>query len=109
MPRARSWRKTCLAVRNRVQSARSIAHPDETRLKAFDTGGVRKLRRRLTGLGKRSGARVVYCYHNDTLPLFMLFSYAKSAAVDLTPDQKGRIAARVAKYLRTHWQRRRKP
>jgi hypothetical protein len=35
------------------------------------TGGVRKLRWALEGRGKRGGARVVYYYHNDAMPIPM--------------------------------------
>ncbi len=34
------------------------------------TGGGRKLRWKATGRGKRGGARVIYYFHNDSLPLF---------------------------------------
>jgi hypothetical protein len=36
------------------------------------TGGVRKLRWALEGRGKRGGARVVYYYHSDAMPIFAL-------------------------------------
>lgn len=35
-------------------------------------GGVRKLRWGLEGRGKRGGARVVYFYHSEAMPLFAL-------------------------------------
>ena len=34
------------------------------------TGGVRKLRWALAGRGKRGGARVIYYFHNEQVPLF---------------------------------------
>jgi hypothetical protein len=42
------------------------------------TGGVRKLRWRLEGRGKRGGARVIYFYHSAQVPLFSLTAYAKN-------------------------------
>jgi mRNA-degrading endonuclease RelE of RelBE toxin-antitoxin system len=43
-----------------------------------ETGGVRKIRRALAGRGKRGGARVIYFYHNERLPLFLLAAYGKT-------------------------------
>jgi hypothetical protein len=34
-----------------------------------DTGGVRKLRWRLPGRGKRGGARAIYYYHSERPPV----------------------------------------
>ena len=42
------------------------------------TGGLRKLRWALEGRGKRGGARVVYYYHSDAMPIFALTAYAKN-------------------------------
>ena len=47
------------------------------------TGGVRKLRWRLEGRGKRGGARVIYFYHSADIPLFALTAYAKNRRADL--------------------------
>lgn len=48
------------------------------------TGGVRKLRWALEGRGKRGGARVVYYYHSEAMPLFALTAYAKNERADLS-------------------------
>jgi len=48
------------------------------------TGGVRKLRWALEGRGKRGGARVVYYYHNEVMPIFALTAYAKNERADIT-------------------------
>jgi hypothetical protein len=34
-----------------------------------DSGGVRKVRWSRAGTGKRGGVRVIYFYHDDTMPL----------------------------------------
>jgi len=63
------------------------------------TGGIRKLRWQRPGMGKRGGARVIYYYHDDTMPVLLLLAYAKGVADDLSADQKRRMAALVAELL----------
>lgn len=57
------------------------------------TGGVRKVRFAASGRGKRGGARVIYYYLDDTMPLYALLAYAKNAKNDMTPDEKRAAAA----------------
>jgi hypothetical protein len=60
------------------------------------TGGVRKLRWGRRGVGKRGGARIVYFYHDDAMPLYLLMVYAKAQQEELTPDEKRRVQALAA-------------
>lgn len=46
--------------------------------------------------GKRGGARVVYYFRDEGMPLFLLTAYPKNAADDLTAQHKRGIAAAVA-------------
>lgn len=68
------------------------------------TGGVRKLRWALAGRGKRGGARVIYYFHNEHLPLFLLSAFAKNQKANLSMAERNamrRLApALVAGYLR---------
>jgi hypothetical protein len=57
------------------------------------TGGLRKMRWRLSGRGKRGGARVIYYFHDGDMPLFLLLAYAKAAAENITAAEKRRMAA----------------
>ena len=57
------------------------------------TGGVRKLRFAASGRGKRGGARIVYYYLDERIPLYALLAYAKSDQADLTPDESRAVAA----------------
>lgn len=52
------------------------------------TGGVRKVRVALAGKGKRGGARVIYYYYDETIPLFALAVYGKGEKIDLNADEK---------------------
>ena len=50
-------------------------------------GGLRKLRWRTAGRGKRGGVRVIYYWIQDENTIFMLSIYPKSRKDDLTPRQ----------------------
>ena len=53
-----------------------------------ETGGVRKIRWALTGREKRGGARVIYYFHNERLPLFLLAAYGKNEKANLTKAER---------------------
>lgn len=53
--------------------------------------GVRKIRWRQRGKGKRGGVRVIYFFYNLKFPLFLLNVYPKAEKDDLTPAQKKQI------------------
>jgi hypothetical protein len=53
-----------------------------------ETGGVRKIRWALAGRGKRGGARVIYYYHNERLPVFLLAAYGKNEKANLSMAER---------------------
>ncbi len=60
------------------------------------TGGVRKLRVSALGRGKRGGARVIYFYGGEDIPIYALLAYAKSARTDLNPAERRAVAGIAA-------------
>lgn len=64
--------------------------------------GVRKVRMRLPGQGKRGGARVIYLYLQNHAVLHLLALYTKSAQADLAPGQKKAICAIVEQIKRAY-------
>ena len=82
------------------------------------TGGLRKLRWRAQGRGKRGGVRVIYYHFDETVPLLLLTIYGKGERDDLSMDAKRKLAEqaevirqealrrRAARRVRTALQRR---
>ena len=52
------------------------------------TGGIRKLRFAASGRGTRGGARIIYFYYDERVPLYALAAYAKNQKEDLDPKTK---------------------
>ncbi|MEO1308496.1 MAG: type II toxin-antitoxin system RelE/ParE family toxin, partial [Pseudomonadota bacterium] len=70
------------------------------------TGGVRKVRFAASGRGKRGGARVIYYYLDDTIPIYALLVYAKNVKTDMNPEQKQAVAALAAELKRARKEKR---
>ena len=70
------------------------------------TGGVRKLRWALAGCGKRGGARVIYYYCNENIPLFLLFAYPKTERDDLSKRECNELRKLVSTLIDQYSQRR---
>jgi hypothetical protein len=58
-----------------------------------DTGGARKLRWKAPGRGKRGGFRVIYYFHNESLPIFLLSVFAKNEKDNLTQAERNEMKA----------------
>lgn len=52
------------------------------------TGGVRKLRWAVGSKGKSGGVRVIYIFHSERIPVFLLTIYAKSHKANLTAAER---------------------
>lgn len=59
------------------------------------TGGFRKVRVGMSGMGKRGGARVIYIYRNDKFPLFLITAYPKNVKGNLTKKECNELARRA--------------
>ncbi len=55
------------------------------------TGGLRKVRVARPGKGKSAGTRIIYYYHNEDTPIFLLLIYAKADQENLTNSQKAQL------------------
>ena len=55
-------------------------------------GGIRKLRWSAHGKGKSGGVRVIYYYHNGTMPLFLLTVFGKGEKANLSKAERNELA-----------------
>ncbi len=60
------------------------------------TGGVRKLRWARGGRGKSAGVRVVYYFHGDAMPLYLLTVFGKNEKDNLSKAERNELAKLVA-------------
>ena len=79
-----------------------VAHNPEIGDVIPGTGGVRKMRWARRGIGKRGGVRIVYYYHNESMPLFLLTLYPKTAKSDLTAKEKRTISGLVVELRKAY-------
>ena len=66
------------------------------------TNGVRKVRFASSGRGKRGGARVIYYFLDDTMPLYALLAYVKNVKDDMSPEERKTVSDLV-ETLKAAW------
>ena len=70
-----------------------------------ETGGVRKLRWGKGGRGKSGGVRVIYYFHDERLPLYLLTLFAKNEQANLTARERNTLATLVDTLVATALER----
>lgn len=71
------------------------AHPKAGEL-IQGTGGIRKLRWARRGRGKSGGVRVIYYFHSEVIPLYLLTLFGKGEKANLTTAERNKLADLVA-------------
>ena len=67
------------------------AHPQSGAIMQ-GTGGIWKLRWASGSKGKSGGVRVIYYYHNESIPLFLLTVFGKSEKANLSKAERNEFA-----------------
>ena len=80
------------------------AHPSDGDIME-GTGGIRKLRWARQGKGKSGGARVIYLYYNDGMPLYALTIYGKGEKDNLSQAERNELA-KLVDVLIAYWRKR---
>ena len=69
------------------------------------TGGIRKLRWARQGGGKSGGIRVIYYFHSEIMPLYLLAAFGKNEKANLSSEEKI-LLAKAVKELVAFWRHR---
>jgi len=77
------------------------AHPQSGDLMQ-GTGGIRKLRWSAKGKGKSGGVRVIYYYHNASIPLFLLTVFGKGEKANLSKTERNDLAKFTTLLLKSY-------
>jgi len=59
------------------------------------TGGVRKLRWGRGGQGRSGGVRIIYYFHNEAMPVYLLTLFATNDRANLTKAERNDLAGLV--------------
>jgi hypothetical protein len=59
------------------------------------SGGVRKVRFGFGGRGKSGGARIIYLFGGEDLPVFVLAAFAKNEKADLSVSERNALGRMV--------------
>jgi hypothetical protein len=68
------------------------------------TGGVRKVRFGFGGRGKSGGSRVLYFFHNETMPTFLLGIFAKNEKENISKAELNALA-RIVEAIKRGYRR----
>ena len=66
------------------------------------SGGIRKVRFGFGGRGKSGGARIVYLFTGESLPVFVLAVFAKNEKANLSPAERNALARMVADMIESY-------
>ena len=69
------------------------------------TGGIRKLRWARGSKGKSSGVRVIYYFHSEIMPLYLLAAFGKNEKANITAEEKNHLLKAVNELV-AYWRQR---
>lgn len=69
------------------------------------TGGIRKIRWARDAKGKSGGVRVIYYFHSDMMPLYLLAVFGKNEKANITAEEKNLLSKSVTELV-AYWRQR---
>jgi hypothetical protein len=68
-------------------------------------GGIRKVRFGFGARGKSGGARIIYLYSGEDLPVFVLAAFAKNEKANLSPAERNALGKLVGDMIKNYRRR----
>ena len=90
--------KICMTNDERTEAINMIAANPECGDIIPGGGGIRKVRFAIAGRGKSGGVRIIYYFHNERVPVFLLAVFAKNERANLTRAETN-LLGKAAKML----------
>jgi hypothetical protein len=69
------------------------------------SGGIRKVRFGFGGRGKSGGARIIYLFSGESLPVFVLAVFAKNEKANLSAAERNALGKAVADMIESYRRR----
>jgi hypothetical protein len=66
------------------------------------TGGIRKLRWSIGSKGKSGGVRIIYYFHSEIMPLYLLTVFGKNEKSNISSEEKN-LLSKIVKKLVVFW------
>lgn len=84
--------KACMTEAERQEAITMIADNPECGDLIPGGGGIRKVRFAIGGKGKSGGVRIIYYFHDQTVPIFLLTVFAKNERSNLARAELNQLA-----------------
>ncbi len=68
------------------------------------TGGIRKLRWARGSKGKSGGVRVIYYFHSEIMPLYLLAVFGKNEKANISAEEK-QLLSKLVNELFAFWRK----
>lgn len=91
-----------LSIEEKADLVTYLAEQPSAGVLVQGTGGIRKLRWSRSGSGKSGGVRVIYYYHSEIMPLYLLAAFGKSEKANISAEEK-LLLAKSVKELVAYW------
>lgn len=99
LPSYRSQAEKHLSAEERQAIIGYLAEHPRAGIVIQGTGGIRKLRWGKGGRGKSGGVRIVYYFHDERIPIYLLTLFAKNEQANLITSERHQLALLVKRLV----------